>query len=111
MATIDRQSLLAMRPTRVEPVTLPDGSKVHVREISAGERNDWLAAVKKKDDMSVEAAFVCLAACNPDGSRLFKDGDADLLKDVPSGVVARIADRARRLNGIGDEADAAAKKD
>jgi hypothetical protein len=114
---LDRAAILAMRPTRVAEVALPGEASVFVRELGAGEKNDWLLSVSpllKKGDAAaaqVESRYFCLVAANADGSRLLDDRDADAVRELPAAVVALVTAAGRRLNVMGEDAEAAAKKD
>lgn len=55
------------------------------------------------NQMGMRAKLAVLALANPDGSRMFADGDVGRLQKLPAIVLERIFDRARKINGLTDE--------
>ena len=97
----------------IRAVALPGGDKIHVRTLTADEKDRYETQVytvtgqgDKQEIVShdVRATLVRMTACGPKGDLLFTDADIGRLKNMPSLVIEPIVKEARRLNGIGDEA-------
>jgi hypothetical protein len=102
---IDREAILRIkRPQRT--VDIPDwNGSVTVRAITAGE---YLALVQKMKDDKDHAVFLWIiaAACNDDGSPLFKDDDLTFLEGQPYKVIEALLEPILELN---PQKDVAAK--
>lgn len=89
--------------------------KVLIRYLSGQERDAYEASivVGKGQNMTVNmrgarAKLAALCLANPDGSRMFEDGDVKRLAGLPAIVLEQIFDRARKINGLtGEDTDEA----
>jgi hypothetical protein len=119
---MDRKEFLNgfTRPLRVESVSLPDGRMVHVRELTAKERDEFEAAVTATRGRRVEvnltnvrARLVVATICDETGKRILADSDVAMVGDMPAAVIDPIYAAAARLSGLSgrDEDDLAGKSE
>lgn len=99
------------------------GVVAHVAELSADERDSRIAVVwsKRKEETGQEdnaglTAFI-VAACLCNESRVFLAADADAIKATAlqlgkanAAAVNRLDDKARKINGLSDDAPEQAEK-
>ena len=109
---LDAKALLDEAPRLpVQAVPVPElNGRVHVREMTVGERDEYEARVvdarQGEDEPSglVRAALLVRVLCNADGQCLFA---ADQTEQLAETLGARVGDRlfevACRLNGIGQK--------
>lgn len=84
--------------SKVVPVDI-DGTTVHVRELSAGDRTKLFVKVgDSKADTLVCVAMFCV--CDQDGTRLYTDDDQEHVEALPAPVVDAIAKAGLSLNGL-----------
>jgi len=76
------------------------GGSVYVRELTCAEVKRITKASRDGDDTQVIPLIACLAACDADGNRLFKDSDVDALANKGWATVEAIATAAAEFNGI-----------
>jgi len=106
---LDRDSLLQAMELKKENVTIGDG-EVIVSEIGASDMIDLYTRKDLHDengDMIISKftpALVVMAVVGENGERLFSDADIPLLEKAPASQLGKLADVARKLNGLkGDE--------
>jgi hypothetical protein len=88
-----------------ESVDVPElGGQVHVRQISALERDQFEKSIagRGRGDVAdnMRARLVILCAVDAAGTRLFRDEDADALGGLPVSVIEPIVEAAMRLNAM-----------
>lgn len=126
MRTLRDQLLARRKAMKCQAVPMPelgegsDGQPVvvHVRALSAAERDDYEAAQLDAREKGGERAalrnfrarLVALCACDGQGNRLFADGDEGPLGELPADEVGRLFEAAARLNGLTVEAQGAIAK-
>jgi hypothetical protein len=117
-AEAQREAILASEDLRREPVDVPwemGGEKLYVRELTAKERDDYLAVTMKGGEFAwgknLTAELLVKAIVNEDGERLFSDDDAEALGSKGTSVLAKLFKVAMRLSGMEVEAAEAIKSD
>lgn len=100
---LDKAGILAKAKVRVERVEIPEwGDAVHMRELTAGERDLYEGQSIEAKGMAkwkdVRAKLLSLSLCDPEGVRLFGDGDISQLSALPAGIADRLWERALKLN-------------
>lgn len=102
-----RNALLSTPKVRTELVSLADlGLTVEVRGATAGMRGRLLNGARKEDgELDYEryyAQLVIETTCDPDTHEpLFTAADLDAVNALPQHVVARLAEMAESLSGLG----------
>ena len=90
------------------------GGDVTVSEMSGTMRDAWEQAIQEKDAsgklVSVRAKLVVCTVVDEKGERLFTDEDMPAIGKLSSTVLAKVCEVALRLNGLGAESIASAKK-
>ncbi len=94
-----------------EEVFIPEwGDSVHVRCLTAWERDEleieWDRA--KRHNFRARLAVACV--CDAEGNDLFEVGDIERLGRQPASILARLADVAFRLNKFTKEDQEALEK-
>ena len=92
---------------KIEPVELPDGSIIHVRELPSRFKTALEFDIHKDADgvlRSLRERLVVLCACSPDGAPLFDDKDTAAISEMPPRILDPIVNAARKLNGFGEAA-------
>ena len=104
MDELTKDALLRATKLAVECVEIPElGGRVHVRELTAAERDTWEdACFRERRDAggipNLRAKLVVMCACDEQGALLFRPADAEALGRTSAVVVERIFDVALRLN-------------
>lgn len=108
------------------PVPFKGRDGIHIRVLSAGERERWLEQFKdvpadgavpageKKRESEFFASLVVLAACDQKGDPLFDAGDMETLinnRRIGHKLLKELFDQCFRVNRVGHEAVEAEKKD
>lgn len=112
---LGRADVFAPRPPKRVKVEVPEfGGHVYVRELTGWERDDFEAGCvdrgeEKANYSNVTARFVALCTCDAEGKRLFTDDDAGQLGDQSNVGLLRIFTAARKLNGMGQQAEEEAR--
>jgi hypothetical protein len=113
-----REAILASDDLRREPVDVPwemGGKKLYVRELTAKERDEYLAITMKTGTFAwgknLTAELLVKAIVNEDGERLFSDDDAEALGAKGTSVLSKLFKVAMRLSGMEVEAAEAIKAD
>ena len=99
---MNREQILASTPvlTREKVVIKEWGGTFYVREFTGSERDAWEQAIIDNRS-NVSAITVARSLVDEQGNRVFKDEDAEALSLQPARILARIADKARKLNKLG----------
>ena len=107
---ITKQQILAATNLPVEPVDVPEwGGTVHVRTMSGTERDAFeqtMIALKAgggkgaTDLSNIRARLAVRTLCDPDGTRLFADDDAEALGQTSGRALDRVFGVAQKLNGM-----------
>ncbi len=97
---------------KVVTVPLSDGESVCIRVMSGKTRDEWWKAIK---DLDVDAehyytALLLRTLCNEQGVLLFGPGDGPELAEAQAPRLEEMFTQAMLVNGIGKQADEAAKK-
>lgn len=105
-----RSALLAIagsakrRVLHVNSIPGYTGRPVFVREMTAGERDEWeTKATKLESEGKVHlgrASLVVACVCDRDGNIELVDGDLEAIAATPSTVIDPIVIAARRINGM-----------
>lgn len=119
---LSRDEFLEEGKLNTEEVTLKSGKKITVSEISGSDYiKMWSDPKNQKetgkkllkdgvetDEMVVDMSrltpvLLTYSVVNPDGSRMFNDEDVELLARLASGPFLKVAEVARKLNGMSGE--------
>lgn len=105
MALSKDQILAAASKFRREAVDVPEwGGSVWVREMAAGERDQWEGTMVSRQGMerfkNLRALVVCLTVCDEDGKRLFADNEIDQVGKLPVSGIDRVFEAASKLNRL-----------
>lgn len=121
MGVLNRDSILAASDLPREAVTVPEwGGEVCVQTMTAGDRDAYETEVYEFDDegkvrvktmADFRARLLLRCIVDENGKRLFSDDDLPLLSAKNPAALDRLNAVARRLNGMGGEAEARAEKD
>jgi hypothetical protein len=104
-----KEALLALRGRlNIEAVTVSGlDAPVHVRGLTGRERDGFESACFSQrgknrvlDTENIRAKLLVRSLCDADGKRLFDDGDAMMLGDMPSSVLDQLFTVAQRLSGL-----------
>ena len=113
MNILSKDAILAADDLPRETVIIPEwGGEVLVRTMSGTDRDAFEASLLEKDGRmeNVRARLVALTLCDSQGDRLFDDSEIAALGRKSARALDRVFSVAQRLNGIGTEQAAAAKK-
>jgi len=100
---LTRDQIISAIDAVTKPIDVPEwGGVIHVRVISAAERDSLEAAMQDRVTRAknIRARIVALCACNPAGERLFTDEDAEALGKKSGIVMDRLFDAAMEINGM-----------
>jgi hypothetical protein len=115
---------LSLNGLKREVVEIAGGECVTVREMTAGERDGYQLKMMATDARGqlvinpdtkqpvidagkvAQARLWLVAYCTlgESGTRMFEDGDIELIAQMPNEIVEKIAAAARRLSGLDDGA-------
>ena len=117
MNILSKDAILAADDLPRETVHVSEwGGDVYVRTMSGTDRDAFetslIAREGERDGRmeNVRARLVALTLCDEAGARLFEDGEIAALGRKSARALDRVFAVAQRLNGIGTEQAAAAKK-
>lgn len=101
---LTREQFLAPAAPRLDSVDVPElGGVVHLRALTAGERDAFEAEHVRRKERDFRARLVAATACDADGVRLFTPADVPALSDLPATTLDPIVKAAVKLNGLSDE--------
>lgn len=115
---LGRDAILGQKALTFEDVDVPEwGGTVRVRALTARERDEYEAEQvdfrnpKKPtiDLRNTRARLVALCAVDENGERLFSRKDVEALGEVSSTALDRVFRVAKRLSGLDETQEAAAK--
>ena len=95
---------------RVEKVDVPElGDFCYLRVLTARERDAFDQSTgdpltKKLTVDNITARLVVLCLCNEKGVRLYNNGEASHVGDMPTTVIELLYNESRRINGMLPEA-------
>jgi hypothetical protein len=96
---LNRESILAVDDLTIESVAIPEwGGDVHVRTLTAGERDRFEAWTQADKFDRFRAKLAVLCVCDEQGQRIFGDDDVDAIAGKSTKPLDRITDVAFRLN-------------
>lgn len=104
---LDRTAILGKLDLKREAVAVPEwGDSVFIREMTAGERDEWESQVwgenpPHKDRL--RAALVAYTLCDDKGVRLFTADDITALEKLGAAALHRVFEAAMRLNQLRKE--------
>lgn len=85
--------------------------KLYLRPLTAAQRVAFgISLDEGKQAQNYWARLVVLCLCDGEGHRVFADADAEALGAKSSLIMQRLARLARRMSGMGEEAEDDAKK-
>lgn len=111
---LGRDAILALSDLEtVEVYVKPWNTYVHVKSMSAGQRNKLAALMLRGSGKDVDidvtqipgamANVVVWCAVDANGVRLFDDSDIDALNEKSGDALQVIFDAALRVSGLGDD--------
>jgi len=110
-----RDAILGV-PVKIRELYVTDwGRKIHVREITSGQRDLYEQRVggdrtTAGESPVVRAMLVCFAVCDQSGTRVFSDADIPAVAAMPQGGVDQVFWIAKELGGLNPEAVEDAEK-
>lgn len=115
MTRLSRAEILALSELQREDVPVPEWrTSVIVRELTGSERDEyetWMLKARGADGgfpPNVRARLVVMTAIDESGQPLFADADVAALGAKSGRALDRLWNAARRLSGMGGEAEAEA---
>ena len=102
--SLDRLNFFAAAKFPVKSVDLPDGNTVHVRAMSAGDRDRFGFEAGDSPEIDATARLVAATASNSRGELLFTREDIPKLSELPVTFLQPIAEAALVLNSMGAKA-------
>ena len=114
MGTLDKTAILAAQDIKTEDVPVPEwGGSVRVCTLSAGDLLGFWDACRDEAGAlrrdRVQPELLLRAIVGADGTPLFTGADVCDLMAKSAAAVGRLFEAAQRLNGLGGEAEEAAK--
>jgi len=115
MATLKREDFLNAPAPKRETVSVPGlGGEVHVRQVTAGERDEFEVSISKlkprERTRDIRARIVVFVAVDEEGRPLFTAEDVPLLSGLPASALEPIMNAHVRLNSMSaEDVDALAK--
>lgn len=111
MPIINKEQLLALDDTHVEEVFVPEWKdSVYVRTVSAEVMDSFQLSIMSDNDndrsrkmANFRARLVSITLCDEQGNPIMDERDARKLGKKSTRALDRIAEAARRLNGITPE--------
>ena len=117
MAILNREAILGADDRPFEDVDVPEwGGSVRIGVMSGTDRDAWDQALVRQEKnrtvsnlANIRARLVAYCAVDEAGQRIFSPGDVEALGQKSSAALQRVFDAARRLNGLGPQAEEEAK--
>lgn len=107
---MNREQFLKSRPVKTVEVDVPDFGVVKMRELPESVRvkefDTWLRPgdkVHKQRQLDARLKIISLCVCGDDGQPYLTEDDFPQMREMPSGVVSRLAEVAMSLSGLSDE--------
>ena len=106
--TLDRAAIIGMAKPRIVTIFVPEwGGDVCLREITAGQRDQWDAWQIENEGAAryanIRARLLVLTICDEQGARLFGDKDIDIVSSMPAQTIDRLWDASCKLVGLRPE--------
>jgi hypothetical protein len=97
-----------MAKPRIVTIFVPEwGGDVCLREITAGQRDQWDAWQIENEGAAryanIRARLLVLTICDEQGARLFGDKDIDIVSSMPAQTIDRLWDASCKLVGLRPE--------
>ncbi len=105
---LDRAAIIGMAKPRIVTIFVPEwGGDVCLREITAGQRDQWDAWQIENEGAAryanIRARLLVLTICDEQGARLFGDKDIDIVSSMPAQTIDRLWDASCKLVGLRPE--------
>lgn len=98
---LTRDVFLSAHLPHVESVEVPDlGSFVHIRPMTAGERDAFEVAHEKCGGKDFRARIAAAVCCDSDGKLLFSAADIPSLSSLPASTLQPIVEAAIAANKL-----------
>lgn len=104
-------AMLTAITVQVKEVEVAKDQAVYIREMTAGEREDYEKTFKVKDSNQIRATLVSRSVCDEKGELLFTDEDIPALMNMPASIALKIYAASNELNGLTVEAVDKAEQD
>lgn len=96
-----REQILAIDDVQVVPVAVPEwGMTVHVRSMTAGDRDRFEASMQGKALNDIRAKLAVATVCDADGTRVFNPDDVAALSAKSAAALSRLFNAAAQLNHL-----------
>lgn len=90
--------------TSVKPLDIPELGKVHIKVMTAAEREGLESHMQEQiEHNGVRATIFVYSVCDADGVLEFNADDIDLVKGFPSSIVSKVYDFSSELNALQPE--------
>lgn len=108
---LTREIFLQKRDLPRREVRVPElGGSVHVRTMTAGERDRFELSTHQADRADIRARVVAYSACDESGALLFSEADVPALAALPFPTLQPLFEAGLELNKFStDDIDAAEK--
>ena len=106
--TLDRAAIIGMAKPRIVTIFVPEwGGDVCLREITAGQRDQWDAWQIENEGAAryanIRARLLVLTICDEQGARLFADNDIAVVSGLPAMSIDKLWDASCKLVGLRPE--------
>lgn len=93
-------ALITALQVAIKEVPISHDEAVLIREMTAGEREDYEKIFKVKETNQIRATLIAKSVCDESGALLFTDADIPALVKLPSSFTLKVYDAANELNGL-----------
>jgi hypothetical protein len=105
---LDRAAIIAGAKPRIITISVPEwGGDVCLREITAGQRDQWDAWQIENEGAAryanIRARLLVLTICDEQGVRLFADNDIAVVSGLPAMSIDKLWDASCKLVGLRPE--------
>ncbi len=105
---LDRAAIIGMAKPRIVTIFVPEwGGDVCLREITAGQRDQWDAWQIENEGAAryanIRARLLVLTICDEQGARLFADNDIAVVSGLPAMSIDKLWDASCKLVGLRPE--------
>jgi hypothetical protein len=105
---LDRAAIIGMAKPRIVTIFVPEwGGDVCLREITAGQRDQWDAWQIENEGAAryanIRARLLVLTICDEQGVRLFGDNDIAVVSGLPAMSIDKLWDASCKLVGLRPE--------